>query len=180
MKSRLKTREMMFIALFSALTSVSSYIIVPLPFSPVPITAQTLIVMLAGSTLTPRSAFLSMLVFLFLGICGLPVFSGGQSGIGALLGPTGGYILSWPIATFIMAFLLERLKPNFRSMLFVNIIGGIIIIYTIGVLYLSLIAGIGLLQAFTIGALPFIPGDLAKVVLSSTIALSLRKTVFYK
>ncbi|AYO30987.1 MAG: biotin transport system substrate-specific component [Thermoanaerobacteraceae bacterium] len=168
-------REMPFIGLFAALTAVFSYIEVPLPFSPVPITAQTLAVMLAGSILTPGAALLSMVVFLLLGIIGLPVYAGGASGIGTFFGPTGGFLMSWPIAAFIMAHIMRRIKPGFMSILLVNILGGIIIIYAIGVLYLARVAHLTLPAALVAGALPFIPGDVIKALLSTTIALSIRK-----
>lgn len=179
MQCKLELKEMVFIALFAALTAVSSYIVIPLPFSPVPITAQTLIVMLAGSTLKPRTAFMSMIVFLFLGICGLPIFSGGRSGIGTLLGPTGGYLISWPIAVAVMSTILKKIKPTFKSLLLINFLGGVLIIYVIGIFHLSLLTGTKISQAFAMGALPFIPGDLAKVVLASSLSLSLRRVMIY-
>lgn len=170
-------REITFIGLFAALTVVFSYIAVPLPFSPVPITLQTLSVMLAGSLLSPSAAFLSMLVYLLLGIIGMPVFAHGSSGIGILAGPTGGFLMSWPIAALVMALILKRIKPEFLSLFIVNILGGIIIIYSIGVPYLAWTAHLNFAAAVTAGALPFIPGDLIKAFVSATLTISLRKAL---
>jgi len=171
--SFVQVREIPFIGLFAALTAVCGYIEIPLPL--VPITAQTLAVMLAGSVLSPRPAFLSMVLFLLLGIVGLPVYAGGVSGIGIFFGPTGGFLMSWPIAVFVMAHLVKRLNPNFISIFLVNILGGIVIVYGIGVPYLARIAHLDLISALAVGALPFIPGDLIKAFISATIALSIRK-----
>lgn len=173
----LEIRQIPFIALFAGLTSIFGYIQIPLPFSPVPITAQTLAVMLAGSILPPKSAFLSMLVFLLLGALGLPVFHGGSSGIGILFGPTGGFLISWPIAAYIMALINKKLKPNFAYTFLLNILGGIIIVYAIGVPYLAYSTKIGIRAAILSGALPFIAGDLLKVFLATTLALSIRKAL---
>lgn len=108
MNQRLSTKDIVFCSLFASLTAVFGYIRIPLPFSPVPITLQTLAVMLAGSLLPPKTAFLSMVVYILMRVAGLPVFALGPAGFGVLLGPTGGYIMSWPIAAYIIAFLLDR------------------------------------------------------------------------
>lgn len=171
----LQTRDIAFIGLFTALTAIFSYIEIPLPFTPVPVTAQTLAVMLAGSVLSPLAALLSMVIFLLLGITGLPVFAGGASGIGTFFGPTGGFLISWPIAAFVMAHITKRIKLNFISVFLINILGGIIIIYAIGVPYLARVTHLKLPAALIAGALPFIPGDLIKAFISTTITLALRK-----
>ncbi|MDI3480501.1 MAG: biotin transport system substrate-specific component [Tepidanaerobacteraceae bacterium] len=169
----IQTREIPFIGLFAALTAVLSYIEIPLPV--VPITAQTLGVMLAGSLLSPIPAFLSMVLFLLLGVIGLPVYAGGASGIGTIFGPTGGFLLSWPVAVFVMAHLMKRFKPSFRNVFIINIVGGILVVYGIGVPYLARIAHLNFTSALTVGALPFIPGDLAKAFISTTVSLAIRK-----
>jgi len=171
--SSAQVREIPFIGMFAALTAVCSYIEIPLPF--VPITAQTLVVMLAGSMLSPWSAFLSMILFLLLGIVGLPVYAGGASGIGTFLGPTGGFLMSWPIAALVTAHMIKRIKPGLKTFFLVNVFGGIVIVYSIGVPYLARMAHLDLTAALMVGALPFIPGDLLKAFLSATIALSIRK-----
>jgi biotin transport system substrate-specific component len=173
----IEIREIPFIALFAALTAISGYINIPLPFSPVPITAQTLAVMLAGSVLKPKSACLSMITFLILGIIGLPIFSGGSCGISAIIGPTGGYLISWPIAALITALIIRRFKPNFLNIFITNIFSGILIVYIIGTVHLSVVANLDLKTALFVGALPFIPGDILKAALSSTIAVALRKAL---
>src|SRR3712207_1750584 len=97
-----KLKGMIFAALFAALTAACAWFKVPLPFTPVPITLQTLAVLLSGAMLGAYYGALSMIIYLILGAIGLPVFAGGGSGFGSLLGPTGGYLLSYPIASFVV------------------------------------------------------------------------------
>jgi len=169
------THQMILISLFASLTAVSGYLLIPIPFSPVPITAQTLVVMLAGNLLKPKSAFYSMIIFLLLGIIGLPVFAGGSSGIGAILGPRGGYLISWPISALFISLMLCRYKPTFITIFIINIIGGILLVYFIGALYLSYITKISLISAIASGVLPFLGGDIFKALAVSIITHKMYK-----
>ncbi|MBI1935205.1 biotin transporter BioY [Candidatus Woesearchaeota archaeon] len=105
---RSKIKGMIFAALFAALTGAVAWFKIPLPFTPVPITLQTLMVLLSGAALGAYYGALSMIVYLILGVIGLPVFAGGSSGIPALLGPTGGYLLSYPVAAFVVGKMIEK------------------------------------------------------------------------
>lgn len=105
-----KLKGMVFAALFAALTAAVAWFKIPLPFTPVPITLQTLVVLLSGAMLGAYYGALSMIIYLVLGAIGLPVFAGGSSGIGALLGPTGGYLFSYPVAAFAIGKMLEKKK----------------------------------------------------------------------
>lgn len=175
MTKRLSAADMALCSLFAALTAVFSYIRIPLPFSPVPITLQTLAVMLAGSLLPPKTAFLSMLVYILMRVAGLPFFALGPAGFGVLLGPTGGYIMSWPFAAYIIATLLKKGNLTLPKLLLSNIVGGIVLVDAVGTSYLAFVTGMDMIAAITAGMLPFIPGDIAKAVLVSLIAFSLRK-----
>ena len=105
-------RGMVFAALFAALTGAVAWFKIPLPFTPVPITLQTLMVLLSGAMLGAYYGALSMIIYLLLGAIGLPVFAGGSSGVGALLGPTGGYLFSYPVAAFVIGFMLQKKTLN--------------------------------------------------------------------
>ena len=105
-----KLKGMVFAALFAALTAAVAWFKIPLPFTPVPITLQTLVVLLSGAMLGAYYGALSMIIYLSLGVIGLPVFAGGSSGIGVLFGPTGGYLFSYPIAAFVIGKMLENKK----------------------------------------------------------------------
>src|SRR3989338_1336836 len=101
-------RGMVFAALFAALTGAVAWFKIPLPFTPVPITLQTLMVLLSGAMLGPYYGALAMILYILVGALGLPVFAGGGSGIGALLGPSGGYLFSYFIAAFVVGKMLEK------------------------------------------------------------------------
>lgn len=163
---RFKTYELTITALCAAITAVLAWVIIPLPFSPVPVSGQTVGVMLAGVLLPPRLAAASQILYVLLGLIGLPVFSGGNSGIGTLLGPTGGYIWAFIIGAYCISKGLSRInvknKPAYYGVL---CFGGIVVIYVFGMLQLMLMANLSIGQAFLAGVLPFLPGDFAKVAI---------------
>jgi len=176
MQKRFSVRDLSYISLFATLIAVSGYILIPLPFSTIPVTAQTLAVMLTGSLLPVRHASVSLLIFLMMGIIGLPVFSGGNAGLGIIIGKTGGYLIGF-LAGAALISVLKGKNPGFLRLLIVNVIGGIIVIYSFGVLWLNYITGIGISKAVIFGALPFIPGDIIKIVIAALITLKLSKHV---
>ena len=112
-KQNFSTLELTKMALLTALICVSAYIVIPLPFSPASLTAQTLVVNLIALLLTPRQAAFTIVVYMLLGLSGLPVFSGGVGGPGKLFGPTGGYIMAWLIAVVLMSWLKGK-RYSFR------------------------------------------------------------------
>ncbi|AKB23766.1 Substrate-specific component BioY of biotin ECF transporter [Methanosarcina sp. MTP4] len=163
-------RKMVFASLFAAMTAAGAYIRIPLFISPVPVTLQTLFVFLAGSMLKSKWGTLCMLVYALLGIAGMPVFTGGASGPGVILGPTGGYIIGFILAAFVIGYLSEKSgKTDYLSnALYIGI--GLVIVYAMGVAQLALVGKLDLLQAITLGVLPFIPGDLLKLAVAAHIA----------
>lgn len=169
MFKELKLKDMMYCSMFAALISVLAFLVIPLPFSPVPVTGQTLAIMLAGLILGPVQAFLSVLIFILLGIAGVPVFSGGRAGIGVLVGPSGGYIIGFLVGAVIIS-LLSKKANNVWTLGASAIFGGIIMVYLLGVPWLSYITGMGATEAIVAGALPFIPGDVFKVVVATILA----------
>lgn len=174
--SKLKTKDFMYSSIFAAVISVLGYIVFPLPFSPVPVTGQSLGIMLAGCLLTTRQAMLAVGTFLMLGVVGLPVFAGGTAGIGVIAGPRGGYLIGFFIGAIIISLIKKKFK-KIPGLIFANFIGGVVIVYFFGVLWLNWTTGMGLSAAFAGGALPFIPGDLFKVVVASIIAFKVNKSM---
>lgn len=173
----MKTRDMLYVALFAAI--VAALGLVPpifLPFG-IPITLQSFGAMLAGAILGARLGGLSLLIFVLLVAVGSPVLSGGRGGIGYLFGPTGGYILSWPIAAYIIGFLIEKFWNSLSiiKVFIFNIIGGIVVVYTIGIAYFVTITDTKLTTAL-IGNLAFIPGDLLKAYIAAWIAIKIKKS----
>lgn len=156
-----KTSEMTKIALLVAMNCVSAYIIIPLPFTLSPIALQSLIVNLVGMLLTPKQAFMTMVVYVLIGLAGVPVFTGGTAGPGKLFGSTGGYILAFIIAVTLIA-LLKGNTYNFRRYAVVSILVGVPVIDLLGSLQLMLITGMDFQKALMIGVLPFLPMDIVK------------------
>jgi biotin transport system substrate-specific component len=161
-------RGLVYAALFGAATAAGAYIIVPIP--PVPITLQTLFLYLAGALLGGRLALLSQVVYLLLGIIGLPVFAGGKAGLGILFGPTGGYLIGFLPAAYLIGKWNEMLrKASFPSVLS-SMIAGTIPVYLLGVLQLSFVAKLDLVKAVSVGMLPFLIGDGIKIVVATLLA----------
>ncbi|SDO55953.1 biotin transport system substrate-specific component [Klenkia soli] len=173
----MKTRDLAYIALFAALTAALGLLpAIPVAALPVPITAQTLGVMLAGAVLGARRGFLALLLFLVLVAVGLPVLSGGRGGLAVFVGPSAGFLYSWPVAALVTGLLVELLwrRLNVVTALVATVVGGIGVVYAIGIPFLSLYADTSLAAAAT-GSLVFVPGDLVKAVIAAVLAVAVRR-----
>ena len=156
-------------ALLAALTGAFAYVSFPNPVSPVDISLQVLGVFLAGILLGPVWGGLSMAFYLLAGAVGAPVFLGGSSGVGALLGQSGGYLWSYPVAAFVIGAVVHgglRIRdPAERSL--VRLVGAMVvgtaIIYAFGVVGLALVLDMTLRAAFVAGAAAFIPAEAFKI-----------------
>ena len=175
-KKHLKTNDLTKIALLVALLSVSSYINIPLPFTPIVITAQTVVINLIGLILEPAQTMIATGTWILLGTIGIPVFSGGSGGLGKLFGPTGGYILGCFFAAMVISKWKGKRKQMFRYCV-VTIILGMPIIYLIGTIYMKILTGLNWKVALGYGVLPFIPGDIAKCIIASIVAAALNKAL---
>ncbi|GIO22761.1 biotin transporter BioY [Oceanobacillus sp. J11TS1] len=173
----MKLRDMMFISLFAAIMGVFAFFPpIPVPFIPVPITLQTLGVMLAGGVLGARRGGLSLLLFVFLVAVGVPLLTGGRGGLGVLIGPSGGYILSWPVAAWIIGYLAEKNIHylTYSKLVLITILGGVIVVNIIGVTYLSILSNLPWAPT-AISALVFLPGDVLKALIASAIIIKLNR-----
>lgn len=173
-----KTRDLVQIALFAALTAVLGLMPpLPVPAIGVPITLQSMGPMLAGAVLGARRGGLSLLLFLALVALGLPLLASGNGGIGAFMTPAAGFLLAWPLSALVTGALAGRfasVRPRFLPLLGATVAGGIVVMYLIGIPWITLTAGVPLTAAATGSAL-FIPGDLAKAVVAALVALNLRR-----
>ncbi|HEX9796270.1 MAG TPA: biotin transporter BioY [Anaerolineales bacterium] len=159
----------------SLLVALFAQIQIILPFTPVPITGQTFAVLLLGAALGGRRAAASLLLYLLEGAMGLPVFAGGSAGLLRLAGPTGGYLVGFLPAAYLVGLLAERgLDRRWYSALPVFLLGQLVL-YTIGVIWLSTFVGLG--QALIAGLWPFIVLDAAKAVLAAVALPSAWKLV---
>ncbi len=157
------------VPLFAAFLAVLGLVpAIPIPILPVPITAQTLGVMLAGSVLGPKRGAGALCLFLLLVAAGLPVLAGGRGGLHVFFGPTSGYLLSWPIAAACVGLLVHRRlgPPGFLRALLAHVLGGILVVHAIGIPVLAGIAGLSLGKA-AMASLLFVPGDLIKAFLAT-------------
>ncbi len=170
----MKIKEMILISMFAALTAIFAQIIIPLPISPVPITLQVLAVCLASAILGSRLAMLSQLIYIALGLIGMPVFSGGTAGLAQIAGPTGGYIIGFLLSSFVIGKIVEQKPYPTTINTFLAMLCGLFIIYGCGMLQLSIVTGIPIKAAFMSGVLPFLGGDLIKIVLGAAVACSVR------
>ena len=158
-----KAAEMTKIALLVAMNCVSAYIIIPLPFALSPIAMQPFIVNLVGFLMSPKQAFMTMLVYILVGLAGIPVFTGGTAGPGKLFGPTGGYILGFLVAATAIAY-LKGMNYNFMRYSIVGLCVWLPVIYGMGAGQLMPLTGMNLEEAFFVGVLPFALLDVLKVV----------------
>ncbi len=142
-----------------ALLCVSAYLAVPV--GTVPLTAQTIMLFLAALLLPPAQAVTCTVIYLLLGVCGLPVFSGGTSGIGILFSPAGGFLMTFPLAAFAVSILKGK-NFRFSRAMTATLVAGIPVLYLGGVSFLMLTQNLSFFAACSAGVLPFLPGDLLK------------------
>ncbi len=168
-------RDLLLILGGSLVVALLAQLRVPLPFTPVPITGQTLGVTLVGATLGPRLGFLALLAYLVEGVVGAPVFAGGTAGIASILGPTGGYLIAYPISAALVGFLVERVgcDRQFFKMYGAMVLSSLVI-FGLGTAWLGMWltqAGryAGLADLMMKAVIPFIPGDLIKSCISASL-----------
>lgn len=159
--------DLVLVSAGAALVSIAAQIAVPL--WPVPITGQTLAVLLVGSSLGALRGFLSMTLYLVLGIVGLPVFSDSGSGLPVILGPTGGYIVGFIFAAAFTGWIAQRSwdRKIFRSIL--SFLGGTVVTFAFGLPWLAFVLGLNLEQTLSSGLYPFVVGGIVKALLAAGI-----------
>jgi biotin transport system substrate-specific component len=159
------TRSVSLVFAFSLLTALAAQIVIPI--GPVPITGQTFAVLLTGALLGSRLGAMAMIVYLIEGASGLPFFYGGTSGIGHILGQTGGYLVAFPAAAFITgAFAEQGWDKRFVTAVGAMVIGSLIIVLA-GWAWFSYVTHTALKTAFLVSVLPVIPGDMIKILLAA-------------
>jgi biotin transport system substrate-specific component len=159
----------------TALTAAAAQVSVPLPFTPVPFTLQPMVVLLGGAALGARLGMASQVLYLLIGIAGLPVFAFSPvlpQGVLRLLGPTGGYLMSYPFAAFVAGALAERGFDRRYLTSVLAMTAGLAIIFICGVTWLAWFArpaGPGLAAALRAGLYPFLPADIVKILIAAAV-----------
>jgi len=172
---KFRAQDILNVALFSALTAIGALIHIPLPV--VPITLQTVFTYMAGALLGGYLGALSQIIYVLMGVAGLPIFAGWRAGISVLVGPTGGYLFGFIPGAFAIGKLAEmRETPSFRWLL-ICMTAGTAIIYTLGVLQLMNWMRISVNEAIVIGVLPFIVGDSLKMLAAAYMTIRVRKVL---
>lgn len=165
-----RVRMLAVAGMFAAVIAVCSWVSVPLPFSPVPLTLQTLAVLVAGGLLGRVWGPVSVAAYVLVGVAGAPVFSGFTAGPGVLFGPAGGYLVGFVPAAFLMGAAgdLARSRgdrePGKAGLLAAGAVAGSIAIYAVGVPWLAAVTGMGIEGAVVAGLVPFLLGDAVKAV----------------
>ncbi len=159
-------REIVLIAAGAALIAAASQLVIPLPFSPVPVTGQTLAVLIIGALYGSLRGPATVMTYIAAGVMGAPVFAAGGFGIARLAGPTGGYLMGFILAAALTGFLAERGWDRSLMKAALAMLAGNVVIYATGLLWLGVYIGFGTVLA--LGLLPFIIGDIAKIALAAS------------
>ncbi len=153
----------------TALTAAAAQVSVPLPFTAVPFTLQPMVVLIGGAALGSRLGFSSQVLYILAGVAGLPVFAASPilpQGAARLIGPTGGYLLAFPIAAFVAGALAERGFDRRYPTSVLAMAAGLAVIFVFGVTWLALVTPVDFRGAVATGLVPFLPADLLKIAIA--------------
>ena len=179
--ARFRVAEQLGAVLFvTVLTAVAAQISVPLPFTPVPLTFQPMVVLVGAAALGSRLGMASQVLYLALGIAGLPLFAASAAlpqGAARLLGPTGGYLMSFPFAAFVAGFLAERGFDRRYPTAVLAMLAGLAVVFAGGLLWLTIASrpALGVSAALSAGFLPFIVPDVLKLLVAAAVMPGLWK-----
>lgn len=177
MKKKFGIFDLTLMALFAAIMIVLSPISIPLPVIPVPVTLSVLAIFLTSAILSKWQAVTVQLVYILLGVVGLPVFSNFSGGLGKLLGPTGGYIIAYPFMAFIIAFIAERAGKKSFGVLLLGMACSLVVCYAIGTSWLAFSAHMSFGAALTAAVVPFVIPDTLKALAASAVAVPVIKAL---
>ncbi|WAW14357.1 biotin transporter BioY [Peptostreptococcus equinus] len=172
-KNKLSVREITYIGLFAAIICVLSPISIPMPYG-VPMTLQTFIIPLAGVILGAKQGTIANIIYLLLGAIGLPVFAGFSGGMSVILGPTGGFLISFQIMAFLAGL---GVKGKKHSKLILFLLLGAVVNFLAGMIVFSIVTSNSISVAFTACVLPFIPTTIIKILLIDIIGLRIKTTM---
>ena len=170
-KSKISVQDICSIAIMTAITVVMAQISIPMPMG-VPMTMQTFAITLAGVILGSKKGGLSILVYVLLGAIGVPVFAGFSGGVQNLIGPTGGFIISFPIMAYVIGLGVEHRKK--KGMFVLMLILGTVLNYVVGVAMFCIIMNSSVMTGITACVLPFIPTAIIKAVVAALSGLQIR------
>lgn len=170
------TKRMALMGVMTAVICILGPFAIPIPFSPVPLSFTNLAIYLTVYVLGAKAGTFSYLIYLLLGMAGLPVFSGFSGGIGKLAGPTGGYLLGFIFMALIAGVIISHF-PGHPVMHAVGMILGLAVCYAFGTAWLSVQLGISFTAALAVGVLPYLPGDAVKIAGAMFLGPKLRREI---
>ena len=180
-KVQSRTKSIVYVGLSIAIIAVCSWVTIPI--GPIPFTLQMFGIPLIIALLSPLESIAAVYLFVIIGALGVPVFSGFKGGIGVLLGPTGGFLIGYLFGVVLAAlflYLATKRSNNVIANIAFAIIAGIIFTacaYITGCIQYSIVAGIGIEQAFLVSGAPFIIPDLAKIVIAAVCAQPIKRAI---
>jgi len=180
----ISTYDLCIMAVFTAIIAVMAQIIIPMPFL-VPMTLQTLAIAMAGVLLGAKKGTISTIVYVLIGAVGAPIFAGGTGGLGAVFGPTGGFIMSFPLLALAAGVGIEKSCMDSQSTkskalwLWGSLVIGVTVNYLCGVIYYSIVTSNDLATSFVACVLFFIPTDVLKIAITGLLGTKVR-AVLYK
>lgn len=177
MNTKFTIHDFVIIGLMTAIICVVSPFSIPLGFSPVPITMASFIICLTAMVLGPLKGILSCLMYLFLGMIGLPVFSGFSGGIHRLFGPTGGYLMGYLLIAFFAGLFMKRWHHKWYLCL-IGLLIGIFCCYAVGTIWLCIQLELSVWSGLCLGVFPYIPADFIKALLALLTGIPLRRALY--
>lgn len=166
-------KKLILAAIFAAITSVFS--IISIPVGEVPITLSLFAVFLSAMILGGKFGAISQLIYIAIGVVGIPVFANFRSGIGVLAGPTGGFIISYVVMAGVMGLLIEKTKNKSRINMALIMLLGLLICYALGTAHFMIVMSTSFYKALTITVLPFVFFDILKIMGATVLAFEIRK-----
>lgn len=172
---KISIKEMALVAMFTALTAIGAFISIPI--GEIPISLQSLFVILAGLILGPKLGSLSQIIYILLGLTGIPIFSNFTGGLHSIAKPSFGFIIGFVFAAYIVGKITEKSKD--KKTIFISVLAGTITIYLFGLPYMYYILnvvmakGLSFVTIIKIGCLIFLPGDIIKAIVSSLVAIKI-------
>lgn len=175
-KPFITTKQLTLLGVMTALTCILGPFAIPLPFSPVPISFTNLAVYITVYVLGMKFGTISFITYLLLGAVGLPVFSSFTGGLGKLAGPTGGYLIGFIFLSLIAGFFIDHFSARLPYAI-LGMVLGTLVCYLFGTAWLAFQMNLNFAAALAIGVLPYLPGDLAKIIIACILCPKLRSTV---
>ncbi len=166
-------KNMCYVGLFTAVIAIMAQISIPMPLG-VPMTMQTFAITLAAIILGAKLSTISSLIYILLGAIGLPVLAGFSGGISKFVGPTGGFLISFPIMAFIIGYAVDH-RNAFKGAFVVGLIAGTVVNYIVGIAMFCILTQSSVAVGFTACVLPFIPTAIIKAILAALIGFPIRK-----